>query len=190
MTMLQITVSIQLLTVEISVAEANCRRWTLIVISALLTILYITAETIIFVREDITGVYLYYVESSATAFLAILFSVMICYFSRKVKLHDGLSNERSRIFAQFMVFFLAFTTKTAYCIYQVAKEDRSIVDEVVLLGLWVPWHVVPSTFVFFTHHMAYKNMVDRDLDELKQSTMTIPQEFLTAADRFAHDESR
>ena len=89
-----------------------------------------------------------------------------------------------------MVFFLAFTTKTAYCIYQVAKEDRSIVDEVVLLGLWVPWHVVPSTFVFFTHHMAYKNMVDRDLDELKQSTMTIPQEFLTAADRFAHDESR
>ena len=36
-----------------------------------------------------------------------------------------------------------------------------------MLGLWVPWHVVPSTFVLFTHHMAYKNMVDRDLDELK-----------------------
>ena len=162
LTMLQITVSIQLLTVEISVAEANCRRWTLIVVSALIVLSYLTVETLVFVRPDINGVALYYLESIATAILAILFSVMIFYFNRKVKLHGGLANERARIFSQFMVFFLAFTTKAAYCVYQVVKEDRSIVDEFILLALWVPWHVLPSSFVFFTHHMAYRNMVDSD----------------------------
>ena len=75
-------------------------------------------------------------------------------------MNDGLSDERARIFAQFMVFFLAFTTKTGYCVYQAIDQNESIVDEVILLGLWVPWHVVPSSFVFFTHHMAYKNMAN------------------------------
>ena len=150
------------MTQEISVSAANCRIITLIIISALIVLTYITAEAFVFLRSDIRAVALYYLESAATAVLAVLFSVMIFYFSRKVKLHDGLATERARIFSQFIVFFLAFTTKAAYCVYQVVKEDRGIVDEVILLGLWVPWHVLPSSFVFFTHHMAYRNMVESD----------------------------
>ena len=172
------------MTVEISVAQANCRRWTLIAVSTLVVLSYLTAETFIFVRQDIQAVALYYLESIATTVLAILFSVMICYFSRKVKLQDGLAKERARIFSQFIVFFLAFTTKAAYCVYQVVKEDRSVVDEVILLGLWVPWHVLPSSFVFFTHHMAYRNMVESEVDDLKQSIME-PHELILSTGRFA-----
>ena len=83
-----------------------------------------------------------------------------------------------------MVFFLAFTTKAAYCAYQVVKEDRSVVDEVILLGLWVPWHVLPSSFVFFTHHMAYRNMVESEVDDLKQSLIQ-SHELILSTGRFA-----
>ena len=47
--------------------------------------------------------------------------------------------------------------------------------------------MLPSSFVFFTHHMAYRNMVESEVDDLKQSIVQ-PHEMILSTGRFAYSD--
>ena len=159
-TMFQITVSIQILSLEINVKQANCRRHTMTAVAVITLLIYLGGEVAIYVVQSLGTEYLNWLEGATTIFLGILFSITIAYFLRNVKLYQGLAHEKRSIQNQFIFFCIAYVTKSVYCIYQIVWPINDWIAAAVLIFLWIPWHILPQSYVYYRHHRTYRRMLE------------------------------
>ena len=163
-TMFQLTISIREIFNLVSESHAKCYKIALYLVSIIFCTLQILALVLVPVffeeKNDIRQRKSIFVHLVAYLTLTVMQSVILSVLISTLKrMRKFATFSRKNILTQFILFLVSFITKIcAYAGYLVWQKPltETWVDLLVLVCLYMPFSLVPITFMLYNQHRTFK----------------------------------
>ena len=99
----------------------------------------------------------------------------------QIRQEEAFRKEKNSILIQFFLFNIAFLSRAVFFAYELYRiyygsetEDSSQAYDTALVQqlFYIPWNVLPVSFIYYTHYRTFSSMAPETDDNLKSQTKT------------------